>query len=281
MDWHCGLLDEPATPPGERNPIRDSNWHTLPPELERELRIWLAMPGFSLQYHVETLEREPREIRRFMGSYNELEEDVLCNWVSATREDCLKLGWMRPEKGRLPLISQCQIRRDYFSVVRQTQKELAAEYGVYPSTVNKLTLGIPDEYDSLPPRLRDILESDLAFIVSSRREFRLQRTRTRTRTRRLLPQSEFRPSPEVMEKMDEYFRTRPKIQPAVDQPAVEKPKPRQLSPAQITRTLEGASKHLNEARAAEDPRPAKSSHEGAIRLLERMSAAGKDGKVSE
>lgn len=202
MYWHCGLLDDPGLPIEKQNPIRHSNWHTLPAVFERELRIWLAMPGFKLSYHVETLQREPRLIRQFMGGYAELEEDVLLNWVSATRDDCIKLGCIRPEKGDVPLIAKIEMRRDYMRAMAQT--EIAEEYGVWPATAHKLAWGIPDEVSQLPPRLQEILNKDPNVNAATR--FQAHRLAELAETERQLALARARHpklSPEMMEKVSD------------------------------------------------------------------------------
>jgi hypothetical protein len=200
VDWHCGLLDDPVFEIEKRNQIRYANWHTLPEELERELRIWLAMPGFSLSYHVETLERDPREISQFMGGYAELEEDVLLNWLSATREDCVKLGWLRPDKGDLPLISKIEIRRDYMRG-GMTQTAIAKDYGVWPATVHKLCWGVlPDEVLKLPPRLQELLKRD-PYVSAWTPSHARRLAELREAERQLARRPECALSPEMLEKV--------------------------------------------------------------------------------
>jgi hypothetical protein len=238
MYWHCGLLDDPELPAEGKNPIRYSNWHTLPEELVRELRIWLAMPGFSLSYHMETLEREPRLIRQFMGGYAELEEDVLMNWISATRDDCIKLGYIRPEKGDLPLITKIEMRRDYMRG-RLRQNEIAKEYGVWTATVNKLCWGVPDEIEQLPSRLQQILMQDP--YVSSITRVGARRQAEKAEAERQSARRESSLSPEMIEKVDKAVMASAAKAAAASTQAQ---RASELSPEALLKILDGAEQNL-------------------------------------
>lgn len=108
MKYHCGLLD--ARPDQSRTLkwIRTPAWGHRPPEIEHELKVWLAMPGFSIAYHAHVLGHSKLIVARHMGGFEEMRDDVVENWLSITREDCLALARLRPNQGSMPLV--CQLR---------------------------------------------------------------------------------------------------------------------------------------------------------------------------
>ena len=93
---YLGILGEPA------------RWGRRPPEIEHELRVWLAMPGFHPTYHAHVLGLSLYSIRKHIGGYEEMAEEVAENWLSATRDDCVRLSRLRPHNASVPLL--CQIR---------------------------------------------------------------------------------------------------------------------------------------------------------------------------
>lgn len=127
MKYHCGLLDERPENSRTLNWIKRPNWGHRPPEIEHELQVWLAMPGFSVSYHAHTLRHAKQVLTRHMGGYEEHKAEVIENWLSATREDCIKLARLRPGKGDVPVISQIRAVEDLKTM---GLKAVSEDYGV-------------------------------------------------------------------------------------------------------------------------------------------------------
>lgn len=132
MLYHCGLLDERPANSRTLNWIRRTTWGKLPPELEHELRVWLAMPGFSVPYHAHALGVSRQRIEQNIGGYEEHKADVIANWLSATREDCVKLARLRSGQGHIPLISQLRAVED---LKHMSMTQVARDYGVHLQSV--------------------------------------------------------------------------------------------------------------------------------------------------
>jgi hypothetical protein len=132
MKYHCGLLDERPENSRTLNWIKQGTWGRLPPEIEHELRVWLAMPGFSISYHCHTLRRGRTTIIPNLGGFEELEQEVAENWLSATRDDCVKLSRMRPGTGNVPLISQLRAVQD---LKKMRQVDVARDYRITVPTL--------------------------------------------------------------------------------------------------------------------------------------------------
>lgn len=132
MKWHCGLLSERPENDRTLNYIKRPIWGHLPPEIEHELRIWLAMPGFSISYHTHTLRQGRSLVERNIGGYDQYRNEVAENWLSATREDCIKLARLRPGLGDVPVICQARALQDMKTM---TVAKVARDYGVKDSTV--------------------------------------------------------------------------------------------------------------------------------------------------
>jgi hypothetical protein len=242
--------------------FRRSNWHTLPDDMRRELRIWLAMPGFSIRYHVEALGHEPRLVKQFMGAYEELKDEVLENWASATKEDCIKLGYLRPEKGDLPLITKLEIRREYMRGSRQNA--IAEEFGVAPATVNKLCWSLPDEVDHLPSDLYRVLADDRYLNAMSKMDagrFRLPRIGEHT----IWPESAV--PPEMQARLAEMMARVP----AYEDQKEQQPVPSNLDPIDEAKLLAmvGRLRPTIEPSRGRTPVPEIASEEMA-RIIERM-----------
>jgi hypothetical protein len=135
MIYHCGLLDEEP----EKNRtwlwVHRPHWGHLPADVERELRIWLSMPGFSISYHSHMFGFSHPYIRRHLLATNpeDWRDEVATNWMSATREDCMKLSQMRPGTGNVPLISQVRAVEDLKALPRV---QVAQDYRVSPSVLD-------------------------------------------------------------------------------------------------------------------------------------------------
>ena len=151
MLYHCGLLSERP----ERDPTlawaKRGGWDLpgCPASIEHDRRVWLSMPGFSTSFHAHTLGPCRETIQRFhMADFAELRDDVVTNWMSATREDCVRLSQMRPGTGNIPLISQLQIMDDLKKGAKP--KLLAGEYRITAATVRNLKRGHPKFARGLP-----------------------------------------------------------------------------------------------------------------------------------
>lgn len=113
MLYHCGLLDERPDRSRTLNWIKRGDWEAgLPADVEKELYVWLAMPGLSINFHAHNFKLSRQYLRRFVGGFEEHRAEVAENWLSATREDCVKLSQLRPPKGDLPLLVQLSILND-------------------------------------------------------------------------------------------------------------------------------------------------------------------------
>ncbi|MEN2786263.1 hypothetical protein ACFOKI_07675 [Sphingomonas qilianensis] len=113
MLYHCGLLDERPEKSTTLQWIkRPRVWGRLPPEIERELRIFLAMPGFSDSFYAHVFRCSRSVATREAGGYEPWKAEVAENWLSATSEDCAALSRMRPGTGNVPVISQLRAIQD-------------------------------------------------------------------------------------------------------------------------------------------------------------------------
>lgn len=134
MKYHCGLLDER---PEESRPlqwVKRPHWGNRPPEIEHELAVWLAMPGFSVTYHTHTFGLDRTRIARLMLGDPMLRGNVIENWLSAIREDCVKLALLRPNGvGDVPVISQMRAVAD---LKHKRISEVARDYGVTRQTIH-------------------------------------------------------------------------------------------------------------------------------------------------
>ena len=112
MKYHCGLLD--ARPDQSRTLkwIHTPAWGHRPPEIEHELKVWLAMPGFTIGYHAHVLGHSKWTIAKHIGGFEEMRDDVVENWLSITREDCVALANLRPGEGAMPLVCQMRALQD-------------------------------------------------------------------------------------------------------------------------------------------------------------------------
>ena len=134
MRWHCGLLDERPDQSRVLARIKRGNWNSLGPDVWHELMVWLAMPGFSIAFHQHTLGVSREVVTAAIPAFEDWREDVIDNWISATREDCVRLCRMRPDKGDVPIIFQLRIMDDVKAGISQV--DLAGEYGLDKGTIN-------------------------------------------------------------------------------------------------------------------------------------------------
>jgi len=149
MKWHCGLLSEQPAADRTLNWIKRGHWvGGLPADVERELTIWMAMPGFSLAFHSHTLQVSRQLVYPWMGGYDQLKAEVAENWLSATRDDCVRLAQLRPSKGELPVISQLQIMNDLKAGAKVV--EIIRDYRTNHQTVAELRRGAIKSRRPLP-----------------------------------------------------------------------------------------------------------------------------------
>jgi hypothetical protein len=128
LKYHCGILDDRPEYNRTLKWIRGSNWKALPDDVAHELKVWLAMPGFPYAYHARQLSQPIARIKRWSEGYYTHREAVVENWVSATREDCIKLAHLRRPWETVPLICQIQAVED---LKHMTARAVAKEYGVF------------------------------------------------------------------------------------------------------------------------------------------------------
>ena len=150
MNIHLGLLDKQPSKNRTLKRLRRGRWfRRLSPKVEHELRVWLAMPGFSTTFHERTLGVSEAVIRQYQGDFERLKDEVMANWASATREDCIALANMRPWKGDIPMICQFQIMDDLKKDF--SQAELARTYRTNLTKVTALGKGIMRIRSWMPP----------------------------------------------------------------------------------------------------------------------------------
>lgn len=147
MKWHCGLLSDDPSKDRTLQWIKRGRWHTLPEDVQHELRIWMAMPGFTAGYHYRAFELGREYINSQMGGYETYKAEVHENWISATRDDCLKLC-LRRSGSQVPVISQLQMITDLKA--GHTALSLAREYQVSKATIYNLSKGIIRCHGELP-----------------------------------------------------------------------------------------------------------------------------------
>lgn len=148
MKWHCGILSDDPRKDRTFQWLTRGYWDTgMPPEIERELRIWMAMPGFSISYHSRVFGLSPATMAKHIGGYEKYKDEVHENWLSATREDCLKLC-LRRRGGNIPVISQLQMLNDLKT--GYSKVGLSREYRVSLATVHHIGRGWIRGHSELP-----------------------------------------------------------------------------------------------------------------------------------
>jgi hypothetical protein len=136
-------LDEDPVERGKWRWIRHGRWtsSTIPDDLRHELAVWLAMPGFSTNYHATNLGvawNTVRKYRQLLPDYDDLSGDVVENWLSVTREDAGLLCQRRPFKGDVPII--CQLRMLDDLKAGRGFGAIAREYGVRREWLSRMRL---------------------------------------------------------------------------------------------------------------------------------------------
>ncbi|QVM85252.1 hypothetical protein [Novosphingobium decolorationis] len=133
MLYHAGLLDPDGSQSRCREWIARRGWNTpeFPDDVREDLAIWLAMPGFHIQYHVRNLRSSWSTIvaaRRYLADFENLADMVTANWMSATRDDAIRLSKLRPggQSSPIPLLCQLKILDDL--KVGHTKASLARTY---------------------------------------------------------------------------------------------------------------------------------------------------------
>lgn len=128
MLYHCGLLDTCPETSRKLQWVKRPVWGRLPPDIERELRIFLAMPGFSASYVSHVFRIGAATVARNIGDYESWRDEVAENWLSTTRNDCIKLARLRPGTGNVPVICQLRALQDVKSGM--SFSAIGREYGV-------------------------------------------------------------------------------------------------------------------------------------------------------
>lgn len=132
MKYHCGILDERPDRSRTLNWIKRSAWGLRPPEIEYELSVWLAMPGFTAAYHAHVLHHSVASIAPRLGGFEAVREAVVENWMSATRDDCIALAHLRPNRGDFPLLCQLRALEDLKGM---RMVDVAKDYGTTLQTI--------------------------------------------------------------------------------------------------------------------------------------------------
>lgn len=152
MKWHCGLLDKRPEQSRTLEYIKRGFWElNMPEDVERELRIWMSMPGFSQSFHMHTLGVGCLLLRRWMmRDYDQFKAEVAENWLSVTRDDAVRLSQMRPGKvgGDVPLICKLQMMTDLKAGARNA--DIEKEYRVSGGITSELVRGIVKSRAPLP-----------------------------------------------------------------------------------------------------------------------------------
>lgn len=155
MKWDCGLL---SSRPRVTNWISRGGWDKgLPPDIEKELMIWLSMPGFTRTFHAHAFGVHRDMIRpHYMAGYNRYRSEVAENWLSATRDDCVKLAQMRKGMMKLPLICRYAMLDDVKRGMSIT--DAAKLYRLNRSHVSQIVNGhmpwrleLPNDFHALEP----------------------------------------------------------------------------------------------------------------------------------
>lgn len=142
MKWHCGLLSEQPEKDRTLNYIKRGYWHlSCPPEIKHELRIWLAMPGFTLAYHSHVFRVGVDSVRNFVAAqdFSDVQAEVAENWLSVTDEDAIRLAQLRPGSGNLPLLCQLRILDAVKGGVETSR--IADTYRITRQTIYRLKAG--------------------------------------------------------------------------------------------------------------------------------------------
>lgn len=129
MLHHCGLLDPDPEQSRMRRWVRQGlNYDTLPPDVQLEIGVWLHMPGFTWSFHCHTLGHHFETLKRWASrtSYDTLRPMITDNWISTTRDDCIRLANLRRRGMEMPLVCQIQIVEDLRSGI--SQRELGTIY---------------------------------------------------------------------------------------------------------------------------------------------------------
>lgn len=159
MKVHCGLLDEQPEKSRTLTLLRRGWWHLgLPEDLERELRTWLATPGFSIAYHAHQFKLSHGVIvRHYYDHTPEYQSLGLENFQSVTREDAVRLCRMRPGTGNIPFVCQLRMMDDLKAQMRKV--DVARDYQVNYQTVRNLGAGLIKCQAPLPPALSQLLQT--------------------------------------------------------------------------------------------------------------------------
>jgi hypothetical protein len=133
VKWHCGILGDPTVPRPTWRLDGIFGWRNegAVGVRQHELAVWLAMPGFSTNYHASNLKLAWNTVRKYqqlLRGFDELSADVAANWLSVTRDDAVQLCRRRPEKGDVPIICQLRMLDDLKAGRRHAT--VAREYGV-------------------------------------------------------------------------------------------------------------------------------------------------------
>lgn len=147
MKWHCGLLSDDPSKDRTLQWIKRGYWHTLPEDVQHELHIWMAMPGFTANYHAHAFGVDKRYVAKFVGGYDDLRKEVGENWLSATRDDCVRLCQLRG-RGDIPVVSQIRMIDDLKAGRKQV--DVTRDYGVSRSTTRGFSKGVISFSGELP-----------------------------------------------------------------------------------------------------------------------------------
>lgn len=137
MNYHCGLLDpEPLKSRTLNYILRTRSLLALPPDILRELQIWLATPGFTTAYQSHQFQHNRLTLDKLMTSDPEVLQLGRDNWTSASRGDAVTLSRIRPGTGHIPTISRAYMIEDLSRGL--TQVQVAEDYRVSADTVLKI-----------------------------------------------------------------------------------------------------------------------------------------------
>lgn len=140
MKWHCGLLSDRPDKDRTLQWLKRGMWDRgLPEDVEHELRVWMAMPGFSAGYHASAFNVDVRTVLKHIGGYDGLKREVGENWLSATRDDCVKLSRLRQKGGAIPVICQLSMLDDLKRGMKRV--EIYRDYAVDEGATRKLWKG--------------------------------------------------------------------------------------------------------------------------------------------
>lgn len=155
MKYDVGLLADKPHDHRSHKWMKKGDWHNpnFPADVRTEIAVWLAMPGFDYGYHRRSFgmtDRTFRKMKNILPQYEELKPLVIENWLSATRQDCIRICHNRTGvASSIPLLSQLAILDEVKRGVRK--EDVARLFRVTGEKVHQIIRHGPSaNYGTLP-----------------------------------------------------------------------------------------------------------------------------------